>query len=229
MWLRRGGVAMARARARARPARGRARARGAVLRCGGRRARRTRLRRHRRRRSDGPRSRRRRSACRGCGPAPGPSRSPGSSSSSPSTGTYCTPVPRPTRGWCSRPCTRVVELLPLDLDRPAGEEVVAAAVVEVQVGVDDEGTDARRLASPPGTQERLLDQVFSLLERPQQPATVHMQLAAVRLDPGTEGLPVERSGVSTVVAVAFGCPFPGEVALEKVARVMAEAAEAEVD
>ena len=57
----------------------------------------------------------------------------------------------------------------------------------------------RRLASPPGAQERLLDQVFSLLERPQQPATVHIEpLAAVRLDPGTEGLPVERSGVSTV-------------------------------
>ena len=102
-----------------------------------------------------------------------------------------------------------MELLPLDLDRPAGEEVVAAAVVEVQVGVDDEGTDARpsvRLASPPGTQECLLDQVFSLLERPQQPATVHMQLAAVRLDPGTEALPVERSGVSTVVACRVRMP-----------------------
>jgi hypothetical protein len=33
---------------------------------------------------------------------------------------------------------RVLELLPLDLDRPAGEEVVAAAVVEVQVRVDDD-------------------------------------------------------------------------------------------
>ncbi len=33
---------------------------------------------------------------------------------------------------------RVVELPALDVDRPAGEEVVAAAVVGVQVGVDDE-------------------------------------------------------------------------------------------
>jgi hypothetical protein len=33
---------------------------------------------------------------------------------------------------------RVVELPTLDVDWPAGEEVVAAAVVEVQVGVDDD-------------------------------------------------------------------------------------------
>ena len=33
---------------------------------------------------------------------------------------------------------RVVELPTLDVDRPAGEEVVAAAVVEVQVCVDDD-------------------------------------------------------------------------------------------
>jgi hypothetical protein len=33
---------------------------------------------------------------------------------------------------------RVVELPTLDVDRPAGEEVVAAAVVEVQVRVDDD-------------------------------------------------------------------------------------------
>ena len=33
---------------------------------------------------------------------------------------------------------RVVELPALDVDRPAGEEVVAAAVVEVQVCVDDD-------------------------------------------------------------------------------------------
>ena len=33
---------------------------------------------------------------------------------------------------------RVVELQTLDVDRPAGEEVVAAAVVEVQVCVDDD-------------------------------------------------------------------------------------------
>jgi hypothetical protein len=32
---------------------------------------------------------------------------------------------------------RVVELLTLDVDRPAGEQVVAAAVVDVQVRVDD--------------------------------------------------------------------------------------------
>jgi hypothetical protein len=33
---------------------------------------------------------------------------------------------------------RVVELLTLDVERLAGEEVVATAVVEVQVGVDDD-------------------------------------------------------------------------------------------
>jgi hypothetical protein len=33
---------------------------------------------------------------------------------------------------------RVLELLPLNVDRPSGEEVVAAAVVEVQVRVDDD-------------------------------------------------------------------------------------------
>jgi hypothetical protein len=33
---------------------------------------------------------------------------------------------------------RVVELPPLDVDRPAGEEVVAAAVIGVQVRVDDD-------------------------------------------------------------------------------------------
>src|ERR687888_663130 len=33
---------------------------------------------------------------------------------------------------------RVVELPTLDVDRPAGEELVAAAVVEVQVRVDDD-------------------------------------------------------------------------------------------
>jgi hypothetical protein len=33
---------------------------------------------------------------------------------------------------------RVVELPTLDVDRPAGEEMVAAAVVEVQVRVDDD-------------------------------------------------------------------------------------------
>jgi hypothetical protein len=33
---------------------------------------------------------------------------------------------------------RVLELLPLNVNRPSGEEVVAAAVVEVQVRVDDD-------------------------------------------------------------------------------------------
>jgi hypothetical protein len=33
---------------------------------------------------------------------------------------------------------RVVELPTLDVDRPAGEQVVAAAVVEMQVRVDDD-------------------------------------------------------------------------------------------
>src|SRR5215218_10706087 len=34
--------------------------------------------------------------------------------------------------------TRVLELLPLNVHRPSGDEVVAAAVVEVQVRVDDD-------------------------------------------------------------------------------------------
>ena len=71
-------------------------------------------------------------------PGAGTSRSPESSSSSPSTGTYARRAPRPTREWCSGPAARVVELPALDVDRPAGEEVVAAAVVEVQVSVDDD-------------------------------------------------------------------------------------------
>ena len=36
-------------------------------------------------------------------------------------------------------CPRVGELARLDVDRHAGEEAVAAAVVEMQVGVDDAG------------------------------------------------------------------------------------------
>src|SRR5881227_4009901 len=39
---------------------------------------------------------------------------------------------------------RVVQLPTLDVDRPAGEEVVAAAVVEVQMRVDDD-VDAREI------------------------------------------------------------------------------------
>jgi hypothetical protein len=42
---------------------------------------------------------------------------------------------------------RVVELPALDVDRLAGEEVVAAAMVEVEVGVDDD-LDARRVEAP---------------------------------------------------------------------------------
>jgi hypothetical protein len=38
---------------------------------------------------------------------------------------------------------RVVELLALDVDRPAREEMVAAAVVEVQMRVDDDGDAGR--------------------------------------------------------------------------------------
>src|SRR5436853_3865847 len=45
---------------------------------------------------------------------------------------------------------RVLELLPLNVNRPSGEQVVAAAVVEVQVRVDDD-VDA-------GEVERLLGQ-----------------------------------------------------------------------
>jgi len=36
------------------------------------------------------------------------------------------------------PAARVVKLPALDVDRPAGEQVVAAAVIEVQVRVDDD-------------------------------------------------------------------------------------------
>ena len=75
----------------------------------------------------------------GVWPGAGTSRTPGSSSSSPSTGTY-------SHAGCVDPladgvvvlAARVVQLATLDVDRPAGEEVVAAAVVEVQVRVDDD-------------------------------------------------------------------------------------------
>jgi hypothetical protein len=72
-------------------------------------------------------------------PGAGTSRSPGSSSSSPSTGTYCTPgASTHSRMGVVVLVARVVELQTLDMDRPAGEEAVAAAVVEVQVCVDDD-------------------------------------------------------------------------------------------
>jgi hypothetical protein len=60
-------------------------------------------------------------------PRAGTSRSPGSNSSSPSTGRL-----DPLANGVVVLVARVVELPTLDVDRPAGEEVVAAAVVEVQ-------------------------------------------------------------------------------------------------
>ena len=72
-------------------------------------------------------------------PGAGTSRSPGSSSSSPSTGTYSHAGRLdPLANGVVVLAARVVELPTLDVDRPAGEEVVAAAVVEVQVCVDDD-------------------------------------------------------------------------------------------
>src|SRR5215211_2178991 len=66
------------------------------------------------------------------------SRSPGSSSSSPSTGTYRTPGASTHSVVLA---ARVLKLPTLDVGRPAGEELVAAAVVEVQVRVDDDVDD----------------------------------------------------------------------------------------
>ena len=75
----------------------------------------------------------------GVWPGAGTSRRPGSSSCSPSTGTYShAGGVDPLADGVVVLVARVVELLALDVDRPAGEEVVAAAVVEVQVGVDDD-------------------------------------------------------------------------------------------
>ena len=56
----------------------------------------------------------------------------------------CTPI------WWQLPAAaRVVELPTLDVGRPAGEEVVAAAVVEVQVRVDDDvDVDAVKVERP---------------------------------------------------------------------------------
>ena len=72
-------------------------------------------------------------------PGAGRSRSPGSSSSSPSTGTYAhAGRVDPLANGVVVLAAGVVELPTLDVDRPTGEEVVAAAVVEVQVRVDDD-------------------------------------------------------------------------------------------
>ena len=136
--LRRYPVAMARARARARPAQGRAPAPAAGLRCAARRARRTRPPRRRRRRPDARQSQRRPPACRVCGPAPGRV-----GAREAARARHRPHIPHPGRldPLANRVvilAARVVELPTLDVDRPAGEEVVSAAVVEVQVCVDDD-------------------------------------------------------------------------------------------
>ena len=74
----------------------------------------------------------------GCGPGAGTSRTPGSSSSSPSTGTYSHAGRVDPLSDVVILAVRVVELATLDVDRLAGEEVVATAVVAVQVRVDDD-------------------------------------------------------------------------------------------
>jgi hypothetical protein len=64
---------------------------------------------------------------------------------------------------------RVVELPTLDVGRPAGEEVVAAAVVEVQVCVDDDvGAGAIEVLPQAGSVfgEKLSDQVGAPSQRP---------------------------------------------------------------
>src|SRR6476620_5976670 len=71
-------------------------------------------------------------------PGAGTSRSPGSNSSAPDCYVLHSGRLDPLADRVVVLAARVVELPALDVDRPAGEEVVAAAVVEVQVGVDDD-------------------------------------------------------------------------------------------
>ena len=72
-------------------------------------------------------------------PGAGTSRIPGSSSSSPSTGTYShAGRVDPLADGVVVLAARVVEFPTLDVDRLAGEKVVAAAVIGVQVCVDDD-------------------------------------------------------------------------------------------
>src|SRR6185436_16748624 len=78
-----------------------------------------------------------------------------------------------------------------------------ALVERVEAGVRRDPVQPRanrcaalvRLAPAPRAQERLLDEVLGLLERPEQAVAVDVQLAAVRLDAGAEGLLVERPEV----------------------------------
>ena len=141
------GVARARARARARRARARARAPAAGPRCAARRARRSTRPRPRRRgwttarldddhlhatrvarRRDEAQSASRRAGTRPCRPARSARR-----------------ARRPTHGSCSHPrCVRPRAPAVGRCHRPTGEEVVATAVVEVQVRVDDD-VDAREV------------------------------------------------------------------------------------
>ena len=90
-----------------------------------------------------------------------------------------------------------IGLQPSDLAARAGPP--RALVERVEAGVRRDpvqpGADRRpalvRLAPAPRAQERLLDEILGLLERPEQAVAVDMQLAAVRLDAGAEGLLVE--------------------------------------
>ena len=74
----------------------------------------------------------------GVWPGAGTSRIPGSSSSSPSTGTYShAGRVDPLADGVVVLGARVLEFPTLDVDRLAGEQVVATAVIGVQVRVDD--------------------------------------------------------------------------------------------
>ena len=83
-------------------------------------------------------SRRRRPACRVCGPAPGRAGARGAARVRRRPARTARRAPRPTREWCSRPrCAR--RRAPDAGHRSAcRQQVVAAAVVEVQVCVDDD-------------------------------------------------------------------------------------------
>src|SRR6185436_3127447 len=78
-----------------------------------------------------------------------------------------------------------------------------ALVERVEAGVRRDPVQPRanrraalvRLAPAPRAQERLLDEVLGLLERPEQAVAVDVQLAAMRLDAGGEGVLVERPEV----------------------------------
>ena len=94
--------------------------------------------RRRRRRPDARPSRRRPPASRACGPAPGRVGARAAARARRRPARTARRAPRPTRESCSRPRCARRRAPGAGLDRPAGEEVVAAAVVEVQVRVDDD-------------------------------------------------------------------------------------------